>query len=119
VTSELGVSPELHELLSGGRGGASNPGAWGPGLRAQPQPPLRREQAGAEHQRKKDFALFVIVAVMVCIVATACLWVNRSSNDPPEVQKWVSSRLTVIVSASLGYMIGKRANRKYLHWRGL
>src|SRR5512135_2107241 len=42
VTLELEVSPELHELLSGGWGGARDPGAWGPGLRAQPHPPLRK-----------------------------------------------------------------------------
>jgi hypothetical protein len=68
---------------------------------------LRREEADAEHQRRKDFALFVIVAVMVSVVATACLWVTLSSGYPADVQKWASSLLTVIISASLGYMTGK------------
>jgi hypothetical protein len=34
---------------------------------------LRRDEADAEHQRKKDFVLFVIVAVQVSVVAIACL----------------------------------------------
>lgn len=68
---------------------------------------LRREEADAEHQRKKDFVLFIIVAIMVCLVALACLWINLSSNYSPDLQKWASSLLTVIVSAILGYMTGK------------
>jgi lipopolysaccharide export LptBFGC system permease protein LptF len=68
---------------------------------------LDLDKADADHQRRKDFLLFVSVVVLIAVVALSCLAVMVFSLGSPDTQKSVSSLLTVIVSAAAGYMTGK------------
>jgi hypothetical protein len=68
---------------------------------------LRREEADAEHQRKKDLMIVRGVMIAVGLVCVACVAVVLIPGVPPENAKWATTLLTTIVSAGLGYATGK------------
>jgi hypothetical protein len=67
---------------------------------------LRREEADAEHQRRKELLILRAVLITLGVTALVCIGVIVIPGSPPENAKWATTLLT-IVSAGVGYMTGK------------
>lgn len=70
---------------------------------------LRREEADAEHQRRKDIAILRAVLIAVGVVSVVCIAVVLIPGVPPENARWATTLLTSIVPTSLGYMTGRNS----------
>jgi len=67
---------------------------------------IEREGAESRHQRTKDLIVTISVVVLIALMTLYCFWIIVHPRDfPAEIQKWASTTLTAIVSASVGYAI--------------
>jgi uncharacterized membrane protein HdeD (DUF308 family) len=67
----------------------------------------REHPSDARNRRFKDMALFIVALVMVLAIFVFCMYVicNHGSNDNDK--KWATTIVSGIISALLGYMVGK------------
>jgi hypothetical protein len=68
---------------------------------------LRREEADAEHERRKDLLLLWAVLMTVSVVSVVCIVIIAVSGASVDNAKWATTVLTTIISAGVGYMTGK------------
>jgi hypothetical protein len=70
---------------------------------------LRREEADAEHQRKKELLILWAVLMIVGAMTFVCVVIVFLPGTSPENSKWATMFLTTIGSAGIGYMTGKNS----------
>ena len=68
---------------------------------------LRQEEADKALARQKDSIAFVAVVVLIGVVAAASLVVVFAPGFSDDLRKWSTVTLTIILSASVGYLSGK------------
>jgi hypothetical protein len=77
---------------------------------------LRREEAQAEHERKKDFILFqVTLAVATLVLLTVVgfsLYCLATPTADAEAKKWAATALTSLITGVGGYLYGKSRSGK-------
>ncbi|HEX8073145.1 MAG TPA: hypothetical protein VF546_24570 [Pyrinomonadaceae bacterium] len=74
---------------------------------AEMQSRLRREEADAAHQRRKDLTLFVTTFVVIVAAFGICAYIVLGGRASAEADKWATATLTSIVSGLVGYVTGK------------
>lgn len=70
---------------------------------------LRREEADAELQRKKELLILWAVLMIVGAMTFVCVLIVFLPGTSPENSKWATMFLTTIGSAGIGYMTGKNS----------
>ena len=68
---------------------------------------IRREDAEAEHQRKKELIILWMVVVLVGFVSFVCVVVMFLPHSSVDNVKWATTLLTTVVAGGVGYMTGK------------
>jgi VIT1/CCC1 family predicted Fe2+/Mn2+ transporter len=68
---------------------------------------LRREEASAAHERRKELALYLTTALIIVAAFGICAFVVLSKNFSGELDKWATALLTSIVTGLVGYVTGK------------
>ncbi|KTC78732.1 hypothetical protein [Legionella cincinnatiensis] len=67
----------------------------------------REHPSDARNRRFKEMSLFIVALLMVSAIFILCMYVicTHSSNDSEK--KWATTIVSGIISALLGYMVGK------------
>lgn len=68
---------------------------------------IRREDAEAEHLRKKELIILWMVVVLVGFVSFVCVVVMFLPHSSVDNVKWATTLLTTVVAGGVGYMTGK------------
>lgn len=63
--------------------------------------------ADARFERTKDLIVLIAVLLGVGAVLVLCLWIAVGSASSPEDKKWATAILASVVTAGLGYLVGK------------
>ena len=68
---------------------------------------IRREDAQAEHERKKDLiVLWAVVAIVGCTTFFSIV-LTFLPHSSVETVKWATTSLTTILAGGVGYMTGR------------
>lgn len=70
---------------------------------------LRKEEADAALQRRKDFLLFLAAVLGVGGIAILCIVVAIRPSGSADDKKWATAVLTSVVSAAVGFLAGKNS----------
>ncbi len=70
---------------------------------------LRKDEADAALQRRKDFLLFLAAVLGVGSVAALCVVVAVRPGSSSDDKKWATAVLTSVVSAAVGFLAGKNS----------
>lgn len=70
---------------------------------------LKREEADAAHQRRKDLALHIITFGVIAAAFCICAYVVLNDTAGREETRWATAMLTSIVTGLVGYVTGRSA----------
>jgi hypothetical protein len=70
---------------------------------------LRREEADADLQRRKDLALFWAAIAGASIIVILCVFLVVRPDSSADDKKWATAVLASIVSAAVGVIVGKNS----------
>ncbi len=70
----------------------------------------KEHPSDARNRRFKDMCLFIVALIMVLVIFAFCMYVifNQLSNENDK--KWATTIVSGIISALLGYMVGKSSH---------
>lgn len=70
---------------------------------------LEREGHEAWNERLKSLLVFLVLLTAVAVTFLICAIITFGAGWSPEEKKWASSLLTIIISAGVGYLTGKKS----------
>lgn len=70
---------------------------------------LRKEEADAALERRKNLLLFLTAIAGVVAVAALCAFVAARPGSSADDKKWATAVLTSVVSAAVGFLAGKNS----------
>lgn len=70
---------------------------------------IQRDNARTHSQLWRDEWMFRIGSVAVIVVAGVCVWMSMDLSFSADQQKWAQSILTSLITAVLGYLVGRNS----------